>query len=217
VICFTKNNHSQCFVITSCDMRKKDNVSPSIPSDGESAQDYLFLAWSLRLDARASLRAVIQADRNLHSRRWTIMAKLRDADSGEVVIQSLEIANTFFKRFVGLQFRKSLGSDSAILLTPCSSIHTCFMRFPIDIIMIDVDGLILGTKRNVRPWRAVLCLAKTRTIIETKVNAIDLPVGTKLTWSDLVAAKQSPILFFEIPVHNPDDGNGHKYRQPNKR
>lgn len=35
----------------------------------------------------------------------------------------------------------------------CSSVHTCFMAFPIDIAFIDRSGNVLARYENVRPWR----------------------------------------------------------------
>ena len=40
----------------------------------------------------------------------------------------------------------------------CSSVHTCFMAYPIDIAFIDRDGNILARYENVRPWRMCSCL-----------------------------------------------------------
>ena len=39
----------------------------------------------------------------------------------------------------------------------CSSVHTCFMAYPIDIASIDCDGNILARYENVRPWRMCSC------------------------------------------------------------
>ena len=39
----------------------------------------------------------------------------------------------------------------------CSSVHTCFMAYPIDIAFIDCSGNILARYENVRPWRMCSC------------------------------------------------------------
>ena len=38
--------------------------------------------------------------------------QLFEADTGRVLVARLEIANTFWRRFIGLQFRRSLAADS---------------------------------------------------------------------------------------------------------
>ena len=39
----------------------------------------------------------------------------------------------------------------------CSSVHTCFMAYPIDIAFIDARGYVLVCYENVRPWRMCSC------------------------------------------------------------
>ena len=108
------------------------------------------------------------------------MSRLIDASDRRVVIEKLEIAKTFWSRFVGLQFRRELAKHSGLLLSPCSSIHTCFMRFPIDVLMLNEDGLVIGVRRNVRPWRVVFCAKGTTQIVETAAGAVDVSVGARL-------------------------------------
>jgi uncharacterized protein len=107
------------------------------------------------------------------------MAMLIDL-TGTTLIPQLEIANTFFRRFVGLQFRSSLPPTSGIWISPCSSIHTCFMRFPIDVWMLDRNGILLKSKRNVRPWRLVIAPRGTHAIVETMVDTLSLSVGQRV-------------------------------------
>jgi len=101
-------------------------------------------------------------------------------DDGSVLLSELDLAQTFWTRFVGLQMRRQLGPQQGLLLRPCSSLHTCFMRFPIDVVMLSGDNLVLGVKHAVRPWRAVLCVAGTETVIETAPNAISCQIGDRV-------------------------------------
>jgi uncharacterized protein len=112
--------------------------------------------------------------------------KLIHADSGEVLLDNLEIADTFWKRFKGLQLRQSLPAGAGLLITPCSSVHTCFMRFPIDLIMLDEQNIVLGVKAAIQPWRLAICVRSTKRVIEVHSSHFnhDVAVGTQLTWSD---------------------------------
>lgn len=112
------------------------------------------------------------------------MAKLIDAKDGKILLDELEIADTFWKRFKGLQLRRSMPESSGILLSPCQSLHTCFMRFPIDVIMLDRENLVLGTRLRIRPWRAVICLSGTARVIEVSPGSVDVAEGTQLVWMD---------------------------------
>ena len=50
-------------------------------------------------------------------------------------------------------FRKGLQPGCGLLLDPCPQIHTCFMRFAIDVIFLDENNCIVGVKENIPPWR----------------------------------------------------------------
>ena len=108
------------------------------------------------------------------------MATLVNAESGDLLLADLEIANAFWKRFKGLQWRKSLSNDSGLWLSPCSSLHTCFMHFPIDIFMLDRDGKVVGKRTSVPPWRLVFCARGTRDVLETNAGSLDLELGMSL-------------------------------------
>jgi len=40
-----------------------------------------------------------------------------------------------------------------MVIAPCSSVHTFFMQFPIDVIFVRRDGRIRKIAANVAPWR----------------------------------------------------------------
>ena len=57
------------------------------------------------------------------------------------------------------------------------------MRFSIDLVMLNKNYVVVGIRRSVRPWRAVICEAGTVVVIETNVNELDLLLGTRLELS----------------------------------
>jgi uncharacterized membrane protein (UPF0127 family) len=69
----------------------------------------------------------------------------------------IQVADTFFKRFIGLMFRKDISPEEAVVFPNASAIHTFFMRFPIDIVFADKNRKIIKICENVRPWRVVAC------------------------------------------------------------
>lgn len=64
-------------------------------------------------------------------------------------------ARTFKDRLLGFMFRKSAGY--AILFEKCRAVHTCFMRFDIDVIFMDENKNIIKEVKNLKPWRLALC------------------------------------------------------------
>jgi uncharacterized protein len=54
----------------------------------------------------------------------------------------------------GLLGRKELPGGEGILLRPAGSVHTFFMRFPIDVVFLDRDLTVLHVEPELAPWRA---------------------------------------------------------------
>lgn len=92
-------------------------------------------------------------------------------EDGTVLAQEVEPAFSFFKRLKGLMFRASLPQGAALLLAPCPQIHTCFMRFAIDVLFLAEDGTVLYVKENMKPWRM-------SPIFPHAVQTLEMPGGT---------------------------------------
>ncbi|HSC50426.1 MAG TPA: DUF192 domain-containing protein, partial [Gaiellaceae bacterium] len=46
-----------------------------------------------------------------------------------------------------------LERGEGLLLSPSSSVHTFFMRFPIDVVFLDRTLRVVAVSADVRPWR----------------------------------------------------------------
>ncbi len=110
------------------------------------------------------------------------MKQLIEVESGAVLLPSVETADSFWTRFRGLQFRSSFPEDRGLFLAPCSSLHTCFMRFPIDVLMLDANLIVLEHRRNIQPWRLVFCPKQTASVLETRVDALPDMTGRHVRW-----------------------------------
>jgi uncharacterized membrane protein (UPF0127 family) len=62
-----------------------------------------------------------------------------------------------FSRMKGLLGRRSLPAGEGLLIRPAPSIHTFFMRFPIDAVFLSRAGEVIKISADVRPWRARSC------------------------------------------------------------
>ena len=87
------------------------------------------------------------------------------------IAQNAAAADTFLSRLKGLMFSPGFGQADALVLFPCNSIHTWFMRFPIDALCLDAGGAVVDVAHNLRPWRFFFPRGRAKTIIE-------LPSGT---------------------------------------
>ncbi len=74
------------------------------------------------------------------------------APSGRQI--SIDVADSFISRFKGLMGRKE--GNYGLLLISCNSIHTCFMRYPLDILFLNDENQVVAIKRGVRPFHLVM-------------------------------------------------------------
>jgi uncharacterized protein len=65
----------------------------------------------------------------------------------------IRIATTWRRRLIGLSLRGRPPPGGALLLPRCRCVHTCGMRFALDLVWLDAAGRVLGIDEGVRPWR----------------------------------------------------------------
>ena len=74
----------------------------------------------------------------------------------EALADRIEVAVTRSDRRKGLLGRDVFAASSALIIAPCFSIHTMFMRFDIDAVFVDEDGRAVKVVRDLAPWRVAL-------------------------------------------------------------
>jgi uncharacterized membrane protein (UPF0127 family) len=89
---------------------------------------------------------------------------------GTELASCLEVAGTGSKRNKGLLGRSSLLPGEGLWIVPCESVHTFFMRFPIDLIYLDRQKRIRKVRSSVGAWRLSACLSAH--------SILELPSGT---------------------------------------
>jgi uncharacterized protein len=93
-----------------------------------------------------------------------MQGKLRD-ETGRVVCDRCTLARDTYARMVGLLGRTGLEQGEGLLLQPAGSIHTFFMRFPIDAVFLDKERRVVRIAASVKPWRAALA-RRSRAVLE---------------------------------------------------
>jgi uncharacterized membrane protein (UPF0127 family) len=109
-----------------------------------------------------------------------VEGKLQNAKTGEVIYERLVVADTFWKRAIGLLWRTELSDDEAILIRSCRSIHTCFMRMSIGAAFCDSKGRVLRVFQTVPPWRIRLGPKGSRMVVEFASSSRKLRKGQQL-------------------------------------
>lgn len=92
--------------------------------------------------------------------RWT---------TGDAAVTQAELAVTPFARLRGLLGRTGLSPGTGLLITPCSAVHTAFMRFPIDVVFLDRMQRVVGLREALPPWRIAGC--------RHAAKVLELPAG----------------------------------------
>lgn len=83
----------------------------------------------------------------------------------------LSKANNYWQRLKGWMFKHSVVFDDALWITPCNSIHTFFMNFPIDVIFLGGGGEVIRCCPNVVK-RRLRMVRKADSVIELSAGAI---------------------------------------------
>jgi uncharacterized protein len=89
---------------------------------------------------------------------------------GTTLATNLELAGTGEQRRKGLLGRDGLLPGEGLWIVPCESVHTFFMRFPIDLIYLDKEHRVRKVRSAVPAWRLSACLFAH--------SVIELPAGT---------------------------------------
>ena len=74
-----------------------------------------------------------------------------NSTQNNLIADDVKVAENFFTRSIGLLSRKSISDNEALIIKPCCSIHTFFMKFAIDVLFVNRKNKIVGLYENVSP------------------------------------------------------------------
>lgn len=94
------------------------------------------------------------------------MMTVKIKNSGELVATNVKTADNPYTRVLGLMFKANMNGMGGLLLNPCNSIHTFFMRFPIDVVFLSNDNTVIKVIRSMQPWRMSWIYFKARKTLE---------------------------------------------------
>ena len=95
---------------------------------------------------------------------------MRNQTRNTVLGEAVEVADTSEKRRVGLLKHARLDPGSGLWIVPCESVHTFFMKFPIDLVYLDRKRKVRKVRHAVPAWRLSACLSAH--------SILELPAGT---------------------------------------
>lgn len=112
-------------------------------------------------------------------------------EDGRIVCERVVVADRAHRRMRGLLGRKYLRQGEGMVLRPGWSIHTAFMRFPIDAVFLDADQVVIKIEHEVGPWRTVSCRG-AREVVELSTGECrrrGLEVGDRVAWASRSASE----------------------------
>jgi uncharacterized membrane protein (UPF0127 family) len=94
---------------------------------------------------------------------------VRNHTRDTVVADAADVADTSAKRRTGLLKHDRLAQGEGLWIVPCESVHTFFMKFPIDLVYLDKKHKVKKVRHAVGPWKLSACL--------TAHSVLELPAG----------------------------------------
>jgi hypothetical protein len=95
---------------------------------------------------------------------------VRNETRNSIIASTTNIADSGAKRRKGLLGRSELPPGHGLWIVPCEAIHTCGMKFPIDVVYLNRKKIVCKFRSEVMPWRLSVCLFAH--------SVLELPAGT---------------------------------------
>ena len=95
------------------------------------------------------------------------MLTIQNVTRATTLVAQGRVANHFWSKFRGLMGVRQLPTGAGLLIEGCDSVHTHFMRIPIDIFYIDEKQRIVGIDAAMATWRIGRRRAAATAVIET--------------------------------------------------
>lgn len=110
--------------------------------------------------------------------------KIYNSSQNNIIADDIKTAENFFSRSVGLLSKNSLSEYEALIIKPCCSIHTFFMKFKIDVLFVNKNNEIIALYENVKPFRILPIHFSSSYVIELAGGSIS---DKQITKGDLIS------------------------------
>ncbi len=103
------------------------------------------------------------------------------------LIERGEVADNAWTRLKGLIGHRPLKAGEGLMIQPCNSVHTFFMRFPIDVVYVSEAGEVVGLAQRLMPYRIGPIVRGASFVLELPAGTIE---QTKTQRGDRVVVEQ---------------------------
>lgn len=112
--------------------------------------------------------------------------QIRNLTRGTALGTRIDVADTSQKRRTGLLRHTHLAEGEGLLISPCEGVHTFGMKFPIDVVYVNRQRIVVKLRPDMARGRISLCLS-AHSVIELPVGAIQ---ASKTERGDQLAFEQ---------------------------
>lgn len=88
----------------------------------------------------------------------------------------LNTARTHWTRLRGLigKSEHEFKSGCGLWIAPCRGVHTFAMGFPIDVLYLDSQDVVIHLEANLQPWRLAAVKARAKSVLELPAGSISV-------------------------------------------
>jgi len=92
--------------------------------------------------------------------------------------------SNIWDRLRGLLGRKQLNEEQGLWISPCPSVHTIGMRYPIDVVFLDRRGEVKKISHNLKPMKFSSCVGaySVLELTEGMAEKLQIAPGMELQW-----------------------------------
>jgi len=102
-----------------------------------------------------------------------VFATVVNRTKDRIIGDRIKIADTFLSRFLGLLGKKGISPGEGVLIVPCNSVHTLFMRFTIDVIFLDERMKVIKILPLLKPYRFSPIVRGAHSVLELAEGEIE--------------------------------------------
>ena len=111
------------------------------------------------------------------------MKRYQITHEGNILARKAKEAKTFGERLMGLMFLKKMDGYDGLIISPCNSIHTFFMKMNIDVIFLNNKNEVVHIKRSMKPWRMTRMFVGANKVLEFEAGVLgeNIKAGDKIS------------------------------------
>lgn len=91
---------------------------------------------------------------------------------GSILVTAGHLADNPIKRIIGLLRHTKLDAGDGLLILPCNSIHSFFMRFRFDAVFLSREGEVVHLIEDMAPWGISKMVFRAQSVLELPSGVI---------------------------------------------